>query len=385
MNESLSTAELEARSPRGPRPVRGRGVHPACAGALAGLGSGLLAGALGGCIGALIDDLGVADGGRMLQGAVLGALGLGALASLAGAPVGLLAASRSRLATYLRPAAVTFWAGLVATIDATRGEWLSATCTFILGTALLAALLALCDRLRTWLWKRRRLVLGLVLGWLALCLAGEAYSRLRPRSFTPLAPAPSGPVVQLRSAPMPTALAYIARHHFFVVFDPAEGQWHRWELWQHADAGGLSWGHVHRDLLGPDSDVGGGAPRVEREWHGSDARALLAVLRRPGDYPHRNTYVAVPGPDCNTYVAWVLREAGVSADLDPRALGKDYLGPVGVARTTTGTGVQAETSLLGVKVGVQDGVELHFVNFTGGINTWPPAIKTPLGRMGFDE
>jgi hypothetical protein len=385
MNESLSTAELRARSRSGSHATPRCRLHPACAGAFAGLCSGLLAGALGGCIGALIDDVGVPDGGRMLQAALLGAPVLGALASLAGAPVGLLAASRGRLASYLWPAAATFWAGLVATTEAARGDWLSAARTFILGTALLATLLALLDRVRNWLWKRRRLVLASVLGWLALCLAGEAYSRLRPRSFTPLAPAPSGPVVQLRSAPMPTALAYIARHHFFVAFDPAEGHWHRWELWQYANSGGLSWGHVHRDLLGPDSDVGGDAPRVEREWHGADARALLAVLRRPGEYPHRNTYVAVPGPDCNTYVAWVLREAGVSADLDPRALGKDYLGPVGVARTTTGTGVQAESALLGVKVGVQDGVELHFVNFTGGIDTWPPAIKTPLGRVGFDE
>ncbi len=322
----------------------------------------------------------------MRQAALLAAPLLGALAALAGVPVALLAAQRGRLAPYLWPALATFWAGLVATTEMIRGDWLSAALTFVLGTALLTALLVLVAALRPWLWRRRRRLVGtIVVGWLVLCLAGEVTSRLRPRSFTPLVPVPAEPVVQLRSAPMPSALAYIARHHYFVAFNPAEGQWHRWELWQNANAGGLSWGHIHRDLLGPDSDVGGGAPRVEREWRGLDARVLLAVLRRPEDYPHRNAYVAIPGPDCNTYVAWVLREAGVSADLDPRALGKDYLGPVGVARTTTGTGVQAESALLGVKVGVEDGVELHFVNLTGGIDTWPPAIKTPLGRVGFDE
>jgi hypothetical protein len=36
-----------------------------------------------------------------------------------------------------------------------------------------------------------------------------------------------------------------------------------------------------------------------------------------------------------------------------------------------------------VKAGLRDGVELHLLTFTCGIGTWPPAIKTPLGRVGF--
>jgi hypothetical protein len=73
----------------------------------------------------------------------------------------------------------------------------------------------------------------------------------------------------------------------------------------------------------------------------------------------------------------------VSADMDPRAIGRDYHGCAGIGRTTTATGVQAESSLLGVKLGLEEGVELHFLGFTLGSDFWPPALKTPLGRFGF--
>ena len=32
-----------------------------------------------------------------------------------------------------------------------------------------------------------------------------------------------------------------------------------------------------------------------------------------------------PGPNSNTFVAWVLREAGVEHALDPRGIGRNYL------------------------------------------------------------
>ena len=35
--------------------------------------------------------------------------------------------------------------------------------------------------------------------------------------------------------------------------------------------------------------------------------------------------------------------------------------------------------------GLLDGVELHFLGGTFGLDLWPPAIKTPFGRLGFAE
>jgi hypothetical protein len=47
--------------------------------------------------------------------------------------------------------------------------------------------------------------------------------------------------------------------------------------------------------------------------------------------------------------------------------------------------VQAETSGLGCKVGLFDGVDVHFLCFTFGLDAWPPAVKSPLGRVSFSE
>jgi hypothetical protein len=354
---------------------------PARSGAFGGLCAGVVAGAVGGGGAAVMADLGVVNVDHFVRGAALGAAGVGAAAALAGALLGALTARRGRRAPFLWSFGTLFWSSLVATVEAGQGDWLSAARTFILGTALLVGLVALAAWLRPILWKLR----WLLLGWLALCLVGEGYSRLYPKSFTPLSSPPDEPVAQLWYGPLPTPLNVLAVHYWLVTFDPAEGRWHRWDLWQEKNVRPPSWGHVHKDLMDPDAWYGGGPGRPEQEWRGDEARAIISTLARSPEYPHRDGYVAWPGPNSNTYIAWALREAGVSADMDPRAIGRDYRGRAGAGLTTTRTGVQAESSLLGGKAGLKEGVELHFLTFTFGVGTGPPAIKTPLGRIGFAE
>jgi hypothetical protein len=135
----------------------------------------------------------------------------------------------------------------------------------------------------------------------------------------------------------------------------------------------------------PDSGVGGGPYRIEKEWRGEAARDIISVLKVSASYPGRDRYRSWPGPNSNTYAAWVVRRAGVCVDMHPKAIGKDYLGWFGVRVTATKSGVQAETPVFGLKVGVKDGVEFHFLGLTLGVDIWPPAFKTPLGRLGFRE
>jgi hypothetical protein len=130
------------------------------------------------------------------------------------------------------------------------------------------------------------------------------------------------PVVELRFATLPGVLGLLAVHHWFVVWD-ADGC-HRWEVWQTRNAGGRSIGHVHCDLKAPDAGVGGGPARVAARWSGSEAAALRDALRDAAAYPHCERYVAWPGPNSNTFVAWVLRRARVVHRLGRRALGGSY-------------------------------------------------------------
>jgi hypothetical protein len=350
---------------------------------LGGLLGGGVAGGLGAVVGRVIVDIGQAPSlGDLLSVALPAAFPWGLAGAAAGALLALAVGPRlGRREAFSWALAAAFWSALVASVEATQVDVVSGARLFVFGLIALPALFAVMRWLRRRLWKAR----WLLLGWLLLCLAGEVYSRLRPPSFTPVSERPREPVVQLGYSPLPTALGHVAVHYHFVTFDPDEGRWHRWELWQYPDQGGKSWGHVHRDLLSPEDGTGGGPPRTQREWRGDEARALLAALSRSPDYPHRDEYLAWPGPNSNTYIAWVLREAGVSADLDPRAIGRDYHGRPGAGRTTTATGVEAQSPLLGATLGLEDGAELHFLGFTFGIDVWPPATKTPLGRLGFDD
>jgi len=388
----------------------------AWAGLLGGLLGGTLAGGLGSIIGLSILDMAPPQRGTLLpnlrDGILIGGLAAGTMGTLAGLLIGRWYGQRR---AFVWTGLAAFWSMLVSAVEVIQDQDMaSGAYTFLAGMVLLLALCAMGRWLGRGLWRMR----WLLLAWLGLCMVGEVYTRMRPPSFIDPLSKPSEPVVQLGYSPLPSGLGGIAVHYHFLTFDPAEAaiadaslvgllgspvqapllaattlvpgraresRWHRWDLWQYANHGGQSWGHVHRDLLTASAGVGGGPPRIEREWRGEQARAILRALERSPDYPYRESYLAWPGPNSNTYPAWVLRQAGVSADMDPRAIGRDYHGRYGVGPTTTGTGVQAESPLLGVKLGLKDGAEMHFLCFTMGVNVWPPATKTPFGRFGFSE
>ena len=129
--------------------------------------------------------------------------------------------------------------------------------------------------------------------------------------------------MQLRYATRPFPLGWLAVHYWFVVFEPG-GACHRWEVWQTKDAGGTSVGHLHCDLKGPDAGVGGGPARIAAEWTGEQAMRIRKVLETADSYPYCDRYLPWPGPNSNTFAAWVLHEAGVEHALPWRALGRGF-------------------------------------------------------------
>jgi hypothetical protein len=352
------------------------------AGTAGGALGGVLGGALGGAFGSSIEAMAPPPLRAVLLGGLLWALGMALHGAVVGFAVGALLRARARpRVVFAWLAFATFVAALVGAVETQQSGYAAGILVWYVGVAEFLAGCLVFRRFCLLLWALR----WPLLVWLIVCLAGVGYGRLYPGTSTPLTPAPAEPVVQLRCAPLPGALSYVAVHYWFVELDPDEGRWHRWELWQEADAGGTSWGHVHKDLIAPQAGLNRFPPQVMAEWRGGAARDLRAALAASPDYPHRGRYLAWPGPNSNTYIAWVLRRAGVAADLDPRGIGRDYLGIVGAGTTTTRTGLQVETPVVGLKVGALDGVELHFFYFTFGLDTWPPAVKTPLGRVGFPE
>jgi hypothetical protein len=128
--------------------------------------------------------------------------------------------------------------------------------------------------------------------------------------------------VELRYAPLPF-IGVFAWHYWFVVCDQT-GR-HRWEVWQTKNAGGFCIGHVHRGLKHPDDGVGGGPSRLVTTWEGEPAQRIAEILNDAKAYPWCERYRLWPGPNSNTYVAWVLRTARIQYALDPRGIGRSYL------------------------------------------------------------
>jgi len=200
-----------------------------------------------------------------------------------------------------------------------------------------------------------------------------------------------------------------AWHPFFLAYDHEHNSWEQWEVWAgdqfgyYSDAGTRKRHRSDGDPVEvPFAHNQTGAVRnwapmtyiderpsevLAAQFTGDEARRVLEVLRRPKDYPHHDGYQIWPGPNSNGYARWVLAEAGVAVDLDPKMVGKDWLGPLGLSAglTPTRTGLHLDVLSLGVAVGVLDGVELHLLGATFGVDLWPPALKTPFGRLGFAE
>lgn len=138
-----------------------------------------------------------------------------------------------------------------------------------------------------------------------------------------------------------------------------------------------------------------GAP--DRYWYGAKPE-LLAERRGDGvdklieridaaarAYPYQGEYTVWPGPNSNTFTAWVARHAPeLKLDLPPTAIGKDYLRDALVARAPSGTGYQFSIlGLFGVLVGVEEGLEINIAGLTFGVDPLGLAFKLPgVGRVG---
>jgi hypothetical protein len=131
----------------------------------------------------------------------------------------------------------------------------------------------------------------------------------------------------------------------------------------------------------------GNSPELLAELRGTDIDATIARIEAAvREYPYADRYRVWPGPNSNTFTAFVLRAVPeLRADLPPTAIGKDYLGRALVARSPSGTGAQVSVfGILGLLAGVEEGLELNVLGLTVGIDPKQLALKLPLaGHVGF--
>ncbi len=145
----------------------------------------------------------------------------------------------------------------------------------------------------------------------------------------------------------------------------------------------------------PDGMWFGNYPTLLREITGTgDSREdvdtmIERLLVAAQAYPYADEYKVWPGPNSNTFIAWLARAVPeLRLELPANAIGKDFLPGYSIAALSPShTGAQVSLAgLLGLLISLEEGVEFNVLGLTAGIDAWPPALKLPgIGRLGFPD
>ena len=139
----------------------------------------------------------------------------------------------------------------------------------------------------------------------------------------------------------------------------------------------------------PDRRWYGNMPEILLEKRGDGVDALIEKIDRAArNYPYARDYTIWPGPNSNTFTAWVSRAVPeLQLDLPPTAIGKDYLGYRMISQAPSGSGWQISVfGLMGVLFSAVEGIEFNFLGLSFGVDLDPLAIKLPLvGRKELDS
>ncbi len=191
-----------------------------------------------------------------------------------------------------------------------------------------------------------------------------------------------GPAVLVKSVRLPDSEPWLARfssHTFFDLRTRTGGPWMRLEVLSRTSG-------VRVVPLEPDEVF------ADRRWDrrvevlasrtGAGAAPMARKLLDLGiaqNQRYLSSYRAWPGPNSNTFAEGLLREVdGLGARLDHNAVGKDWAVPVRVGLTGSGAGVELETPIFGLELGVVEGVQAHILGAAFGIGIVPPALQLPF-------
>ena len=192
-------------------------------------------------------------------------------------------------------------------------------------------------------------------------------------------------VVQVYAARAVSWRGVFAVHTWIAVKPSGADAYTRYEV--------IGWGvdrgspAVRVNRAGPDNHWFGDRPERLVDLRGDGVDAVITKIEAAVvTYPYPSSYRTWPGPNSNTFTAWVGRQVPeLRLKLPPTAIGKDYLpGGALAGLTPSRTGVQLSLfGLGGIALGVEEGIELNFLTLNFGVDLKNPALKLPVvGRLG---
>ncbi|SFL82912.1 DUF3750 domain-containing protein [Marinobacter zhejiangensis] len=210
--------------------------------------------------------------------------------------------------------------------------------------------------------------------------------RTADRSSAGIAPAPEDTpeaVVQVYGARAWSWRGYFSLHTWIATKEAGADHYYVHEV--------IGWRqnvvHSHRSL--PDRAWYGQPPQLIADIRGDEAQAAITNIHKAiAAYPYPTEYEAWPGPNSNTFVAWVIREVPeLDVALPNHAIGKDYLGNGVVAEVPGGAGYQLSLwGYFGLLAGVREGLEVNVLGLSLGVNPLALGIKLPgIGELALRD
>lgn len=122
-------------------------------------------------------------------------------------------------------------------------------------------------------------------------------------------------------------------------------------------------------------------PDLILDIRGKDAEILIPKIQKAvRAYPYSKEYQYWPGPNSNTFTAFIARSVPeLKLTLPSHAIGKDFVPWAKVlSPAPSGTGYQLSLKgLLGVTLAIQEGLELNIIGLVYGVNPITRTLKLP--------
>ncbi|WP_143814886.1 DUF3750 domain-containing protein [Magnetofaba australis] len=252
-------------------------------------------------------------------------------------------------------------------------------------------------RLRHWLKpspaaRRVLIVAGIVLAqpawiWASGQVRTDVHWRTAPRHSMDIAPLPA-------EAPQALVQVWQARAynwrgtlgvHTWIALKPRNADHYTtlqvigWRVWSGRKATRIA-------DEAPDRSWFGHTPELIDQICGPDAeQAIPHLLQLAQNYPEAHRYHIWPGPNSNTFIAYLIRHTPqLRTELPATAIGKDYL--LGGSWRGEGLGggeLYSLAGLLGASVDWSRGAQLNLLGATFGVDWRNGAIDLPFhGRIG---
>ena len=109
-------------------------------------------------------------------------------------------------------------------------------------------------------------------------------------------------------------------------------------------------------------------------------QAIKDIKKAVADYPWPGSYRTWPGPNSNTFTAFVTRRVpALKVNLPPTAIGKDYIGDTSIIGSApSGSGAQLSLwGVAGVLESPEEGLEFNLLGLSFGLNPLNFSLRLP--------